>query len=80
MDLKINYILAQNGLQIVWNSLCLLVLWEKQHPEDFHLESQQIQTEMLWQLEVRHISQQSLLASEYSTFRQSELCRLHKCI
>lgn len=33
-------------LQIVWKP-CLLVLWEDQHPEDFHLESQQAQTKSL---------------------------------
>lgn len=46
-----NYIFAhtkkKRTLQIVWK-LCLLVLWEDQHPEDFHLESQEAQTKTHW--------------------------------
>ena len=33
--------------QIVWK-LCLVVFWEDQHPEDFHLGSQQAQTKTHW--------------------------------
>lgn len=39
-----NYIFEQKKTLQIVRKLCLSVLWEDQHPEDFHLGSQQAQT------------------------------------